>query len=157
MNVPRLQHLITVLKQIEAERKPFYMDLWFGITSHDDWCETAACAGGYAALDPQFQAQGLGIEVFLQHEAKMPRTIQVNSMAEIQPHLKDGWSCYVALPSFEGKIAFEAVERFFDLTPAEATYIFAVITYRKLNHRTRPHHVIEHIQELLTKTQEPTP
>lgn len=157
MNIPRLQHLITVLEQIEAEHKPFYMDLWFGTTSHDDWCRTAACAGGYAALDPQFQAQGLGIEVFLKHEAKMPRAIQVTSLAEIQPHLRDGWSYHEALPSFEGEIAFEAAERFFDLTPHQATYIFSVITYHKPSHRIRPHHVIEHIQELLPKTQEPTP
>ncbi len=49
MNIERLQHLITVLENVPAER--FDLAEW--------QCGTTACAVGWAALDPVFNKQGL--------------------------------------------------------------------------------------------------
>ena len=49
MNIPRLKHLITILKNVPPEN--FDIKNWT--------CGTAACALGWAARDPEFNKQGL--------------------------------------------------------------------------------------------------
>lgn len=49
MNRPRLLHLISILEQVNSE--DYDQSHWH--------CGTTACAGGHAAMDPLFQAEGL--------------------------------------------------------------------------------------------------
>ncbi len=63
----RLEHLITVLERVEARIGPgdeagdqFDMSDWY--SPPGDGCGTSACALGWAALDPDFQSVGVGID-----------------------------------------------------------------------------------------------
>lgn len=69
MNVERLTHLIEILRQVESSHRPFDLTVWAstGVSPNTtsgsaEACGTSACALGYAALDPQFQAQGLALK-----------------------------------------------------------------------------------------------
>ena len=59
MNIKRLNRLITILERVKAEHLPFDMSEW--IQAHS--CGTRCCAMGYAALDADFQKEGLALEV----------------------------------------------------------------------------------------------
>ena len=71
MNIERLTKLAELLYWVAAEHKPFDLTVW--INDQDPYsetfdpqrkageCGTAACAVGYAACDPWFNAQGLSL------------------------------------------------------------------------------------------------
>ena len=64
-NIERLKHLIVILEHVDEEvtansqgRFGFDINNWF----EEDDCGTVACALGWAAIDPKFQAEGLFID-----------------------------------------------------------------------------------------------
>lgn len=59
-------------------------------------CGTSACAVGHACCSPAFQEQGLSLR-------------------------KYDWECE---PAFDGETSWEAVEKFFDIKPSAASYLF---------------------------------
>ena len=96
MNVPRLQHLLTVLENISPEK--FDLENW---TAHETPCGTVACACGWAAMDLEFQEQGLYLSAGI-------------------PALRVGDRRLASWP---------AVEHCFGLTYQEAQYLFADEAY----------------------------
>jgi hypothetical protein len=116
MNVGRLMHLETVLWRVLDERKSFDLALWAVIDQHD--CCTVACAGGYAAIDPVFQAQGL----YLGYKGGIP--------------LRKATRCFLGQPKIyfrasNGKLysEFEAAARFFEITMKQTEWLFARFSY----------------------------
>lgn len=51
MNRLRLEHMKTVMQEVEAKALPLDMRRW--------GCDTVHCAFGWAAVDPTFRSQGL--------------------------------------------------------------------------------------------------
>lgn len=109
MNTERLQHLITILRQVPAE--DFDMAVWK--------CGTAACAVGWACLDPAFNEQGLSFA--------MPQELPTYASSR-------GGMC----------VHWDAVEVFFDLSELQARRLFSWDAYRIFNNHkptpTRRHH-----------------
>lgn len=94
----KLNHLIDILRA--RDEKSLRMRLWFtqppvdkrGLSSHYDPdnlkqmdCNTVACAGGWACLDPTFNALGLNFDFQDSH------------------------------PTYEDELGFEALQKFFEL------------------------------------------
>lgn len=111
MNRERLTHLITVLEGVP--KKAF--DIWL----FRNECGTAACAVGWAGMDPVFQAQGFRLEV----------------------------NAYGGYPVFENHGAWTSIEVFFDLPAEVAKYLFSGYEYSVLE--PTPQHVIYRIKEVL--------
>lgn len=131
MNIARLQHLIALLRDIPDEN--FDIRFWYNNfdssalpDNNDDddvnvlkanratqvvTCDTTACALGWAALDPQFNREGL---VPLIHNG------------ELIPHFKD-----------TGGEGVHAAAKFFDITVADALRLFGG-EYRRAIDECRP-------------------
>ncbi len=130
MNVERLSLLATILEQQKlAANTGFDLTYWFSNAERDSApsvteervsadsgtnnyavvdaatlpCGTTACAIGHAALIPEFQAQGFKLVRFA---------------------LPEDEGDYGAMPYFDGRISWEAVNRFFDLDGNWADYLF---------------------------------
>lgn len=121
MNVERLQRLKRLLLAEKAWN--FDMHSWFdaspgthfNLTPRDgtsEWadiephnfCGTAACALGTAALDPQFQAEGLRL---------IAKLDQFGDFDGVQPSYRD-------------KVLFEAAQAFFGITYNQAYNLFGL-------------------------------
>lgn len=106
MNRERLTILATFLATIPPER--FDLGTWAGNDKihwggeKDLSCGTTACAMGWAATIPEFQALGLHLEIPAHGFAQ-------NGFAQIR---------------FGNEIAFAAAAEFMDLTPRETDYLF---------------------------------
>lgn len=149
MNIPRLRQLITILEEVEAKSQPFDMASWL------DSCGTAACAWGWGALHPLFQAQGVTMRVSLAKEELGEedelQELKITSLSELQPKLDEDWQIVFATPIFEGVEGMDAATRFFDLSPREATSLFSHAGYHQGSAWIRPRHVIAKIQAILAE------
>lgn len=144
MNIDRMNHMITVLEGVIAADKAFNLSGWVmnEASMHRDdpdfvknhWntvgnvqktCGTSACAMGYAALDPAFQAQGLTLKI----EVYGPdgRTVEypvttVKEFNEItrRPTLEVD-EIYIR---FNGQDGIGAAMEFFGITEKAATWMF---------------------------------
>lgn len=76
---------------------------WADVEPHN-FCGTAACALGTAALDPQFQDEGLRL------------VAKLNAQGEL-----DGIQ-----PSYRGRVAFAAAQEFFGLSYNQAQDLFGL-------------------------------
>lgn len=94
MNIDRLQHLHDILGNIPTS-VTFDLQNWYRVNT----CGTTACAGGYAAMDPTFNKQGLSLH----------------------PHYDS--------PRYGGHDGFWALEDFFGLNEEEVNYLFDHGTY----------------------------
>lgn len=69
MNIERLTKLAELLDKVAAANKPFNLAVWINDPDSETSdpqhkageCGTVACAVGYAACDPWFNAQGLSL------------------------------------------------------------------------------------------------
>lgn len=63
IRLERIKHLARLLMRLpQDDQHKFDMMNWGLKETQEHGCKTTACAGGYAALDPVFQAQGLQAE-----------------------------------------------------------------------------------------------
>ena len=99
-----IDRLLTLAKQLSKKKNPrtFMMRQW-AIDEHG--CITAACAGGEAALLPEFRKLGLELIKDLGHW-----------------HIR-----------FEGKFNEYALARFFDITGRQSLTIFMPASYRSFS------------------------
>lgn len=135
MNRDRLNHLITVLKQIEAEDRPF--DMWSWAHQEDEHpCGTAACALGWASLDPKFNAAGLELVA----EFEDGRLVSFTSIGNDDDPDQ-------VFPRFQGRNGFDAGALFFDISYEESTFLFDPSSYD--TGEPTPADVISHIEVLL--------
>ena len=105
MNKDRLLLLADFLEKLPPERVDYHRWVGAGWKGHQDLsCGTSACALGWAATMPEFQALGLRIRS------------------------KKGFNAYVGLegveaPSFAAP--YKAAKKIFDLKEGDAEYLFA--------------------------------
>lgn len=117
MNRERLKILVEVLDRVEAEGGKFDMDRWVEPvgrqpdgTPAPPSCNTAACAMGWAAVEPRFNAMGLKLRV-------------------MRSYLSPNSTWYE--PTFNGLNGMEAACEFFDLTLDDTAYLFDPTAYCK--------------------------
>lgn len=149
MNRDRLQHLITVLENVEHQTSAgFYMGSW-ATRNLDHVCGTACCAFGYAALDPKFQADGLKMtaEVWNGDEGDCVNhdVTSVEDMLSIPAN--DCWPDFDVCFGFEQ--GFRAAEQFFDISYPQACNLFDPDSYHDFTADITPTHVIAKIRKLL--------
>jgi hypothetical protein len=104
----RLTKLADRLAKVQEER--FDMALWAAHNGEhspeeDNFCGTAACALGHAAMIPAFKRAGLGLDWFLRDEGNPDK----------------GWSAFVRFDGFDSEDAGAA---FFGLSAEEANKLF---------------------------------
>lgn len=167
MNRERLMHLIGVLEEVERANKPFNLTHWVTgeidpatthnapRTSDEEPCGTAACACGYAALDPQFQREGLRLEATFSAAFGERSHHLLEHAGEIA-----SWSARLAAAppgavlwfdlAFDGRSGFEAASRFFGVTQNASWYLFDPDYYEDAEDRPiEPSEVIARIQEVI--------
>jgi hypothetical protein len=118
MNIKRLEHLKTIMTKVNP--KNFFMGKW--VNPHPDHpCNTTCCAGGWAALDPTFQTQGLSfvsrLDTGLTEDVKTLTDFYYITKKH-GPHSAGFVIRYKK--SFEGG----ALINFFGLTPNQGHYLF---------------------------------
>jgi len=100
MHRARLERLLTIMRNVETQK--FDMSTWFKLQDpifnplqKEVSCGFTACAGGWAALDPEFNKQGL--------------TIDLADEGQIE---------------FKGRVGLEALADFFELPELIADMLF---------------------------------
>lgn len=160
MNRKRLEHLVTVLEGVREKRRPFNLGVWMGdgmngaetTVGRKNECGTACCAFGYAALDPEFQRQGLVIEVNAYSGRALGSTKHiVASIAEFNELVCKDLSLDVSITLKGNKDleGFDAAAKFFDLDLDDVHDLFDPAHYG--DGVVYPRHVIERIQKLLAR------
>lgn len=61
MHRQRFEHGIVLLREVEREQKPFYLNFWFADENHPFDCNTAACAAGWMVRDRWMRDEGLDV------------------------------------------------------------------------------------------------
>ncbi len=138
VSIERLEHLITVLEDVARERKNFDMNSWAlsveqvlemgngGVAPviHEP-CGTAACALGYAAMDPKFMGLGLRLEVAERDEHGV---LKKHFLYNPEEHAKVSIShADVVLLDSKGNCeewGFAAAMDFFGINRSNARYLF---------------------------------
>lgn len=144
-NVARLERLCEILGAVHPNH--FNLKTWAGPTS----CGTTACAVGFAALDPGFQAEGLSLEVLKSRFLFGPvRYVTVTAFDDV----RGGWlrKSLGGVPRYRGYSHWKAVQMFFGLTVKQAFYLFSPERYDADELRA-PDAVIGRIQKLLEMNQ----
>lgn len=125
MNRERLERLRGILTDFQPPRD-FRFDMGFFYLKHQ--CETVGCALGYAAMDPEFNRQGLKV------------VLDCADRSNIQ---------------FENYLGFKAGREFFGLSDSQTTYLFSSFTYP--TSAATPHDVADRITELLEEALDEAP
>lgn len=151
MNRERLEHLITVLKSVPKQN--FHMGFW-GVSEYGNDCGTTCCAFGYAALDPEFQEQGLKMvhtkltrnldQSWNRDTTVLDSIVSFNALAR-----KLDEPIEVDIYLHNGKTGYEAAKEFFDLEENTVYFLFSPDYYKSFT--SSPDEVIERIQTVLDK------
>lgn len=167
MNTERLNHLITILEGVERANLAFNLDNWVSnaampdlarpttdnlVGSLDASCGTACCAMGYAALDPDFRAEGLSMTLETRDynsgrgrwvETPVASIQDFNTLIRNQD-LQIGFGGI----AFDGVEGFRAAAAFFDIAVYDADTLFSPDSYH--GRPVTPERVIERIRDLLS-------
>lgn len=170
MRLDRLNRLITLMEGVQAANLAFDLTRWLTPGSEmssttsgtKEACGTAACAFGYAALDPGFQAEGLGFEATWREPGGIVQRRSLTSVQEFNAIIKEpgavkGWLNFTPVFAEEGHVegarlaeGFAAALKFFGITHHAAEYLFDPECYR--DYETQPilpEQVIERIHEVI--------
>lgn len=148
MNKDRLLRIADLMDRVHAEHLKFDITGWGGARGHygegdtrfEDYattiarvepeCGTAACAMGYSALDPSFQAEGLKMTAtFWSGDSSEPISkIDVSSVAALNDLIfvaaaKKAIAVDVTV-EFEGKTGFDAAAEFLEIWHQAAHDLF---------------------------------
>lgn len=160
MNIERLTRLKEIMQTVHDEKKPFTLATWVYLGSRPGECGTTACAMGYAALDPEFQKQGLGWETSYSRYANDPsedtyiKTIKLSGIVS-RRDIPGGNTTKVfsvdIYPVYLGRNRFDAAAAFFGLNDTESRYLFSDLPYRDEGiDAPTALHVIAHLDRVLT-------
>ena len=156
MNRERLEYLITIMERVEKEERKFNMGDWGRNdgTSPVNLCNTVCCAFGSAALDPVSMAEGLHMRADWTNGSTHGYTdiYSLDDLGKV-PH-----GAYVSLamtPVFAGNMHFEAAMAYYDISEHAAHFLFHPSHYNMPASWIKPHHVIDHIKEILNGKQFP--
>lgn len=141
MNTERLQIQIDVLHRVMEAELPFNMGAWLEHTSSP--CATAACAFGYAALDPRLQAEGLSLYAI---DGALGR-VTITSVADYNRLLLSN-SMHQVWPTYAGLDAFAAASKFYGISRDAARFLFDPECYEESD-PIFPEDVIKRIEYLL--------
>jgi len=109
MNVDRMQQLVRVLLEVEAQGKHFNIGCW----SRQESCGTVACAVGWAARDKWHNGQGLSL------------VADTSGYGQYDgPHF---------IPAYSVFSDTDAVAEYFEIPATHVTYFFYAHSYRKLD------------------------
>lgn len=151
MNRERLNHQIEILRAVAAQALPFDMDSWVG--GDGEACGTAACAFGYACLDPAFQAEGLKLTFWHRYhnpESREPRTIILTTIEDYNATRQIAGLYDVA---YQGHGGFSAAATFYDISLDAAEYLFDPGCYRdedgEMRNGVMPDEVIGRIERVM--------
>lgn len=147
----RLEIQIDVLEQVEALNRQFNMGAWFEKARDAEPCRTAACAFGYAALDPRLQEMGLHLRVAYTDKDGSPQYRIVRSNADYSALHREVGSASVgaAQPVFGGDEAFGAAMEFYGISGNAADYLFDPTNYSQDTSNIAPRDVITRIREVI--------
>ena len=147
MNLERLQHQIDILRGVADTAKLFDMGQWLDVNTHG--CGMAACAFGYACLDPAFQAEGLRLE-FAPRDRPVDgeRIITIANVTDFKK-IRRIPGCFD--PVFGGYSSFEAAAEFYDITLNAALYLFDPDTYDIRESNITPEDVIERVNMVIER------
>jgi hypothetical protein len=120
MHKERLTQMVAMLRSLPPEGLPAQGQERVEFDLGSWNCGTSACAVGHACLSPVFTEQGLAYDRI------------------------------TGDPLFEGRVAWPAVERFFDLSPDRAERLFADWRYEN-GVDTTPEQVATRIEEFITE------
>jgi hypothetical protein len=139
-----LLKLADIMARVQKRRKKFNMSS-FAAVNH---CGTSACAAGYAALDPEFQARGLKLTAIVWLPFK--DNIVVTNASKLRKQTGKYFEI-----KFEGLEDFEAAAKFFGVTELASLYLFNPPDYDDVldtyeNHDDiEPRDVIRHIHAVI--------
>lgn len=150
MNIPRLQHLITILNEVPQEKfnlahwaesdslpEPAQCELPDNFITID--CRTVLCAIGWAGLNKKCIADGFYV---VASGEKSPRNSRGPSN---NTHEQHGTIVY------KGRYDFQAIIAYYDIGEETADKIFLADSYNEDEGKEiTPFDVIERIQELIT-------
>lgn len=160
MNTERLTHLITVLQGVIEQGRVLDMATWAdtrtttGPRGGVHVCGSTACAMGYAALDPLFQAAGLSLRVTIMTKHPHKQTLHhpgdadaFNALVLRRGILIRDAKPMLRMPDGEDHFGFTAACEFFDLDDGQADWLFLREAY-DAQYPTAAD-VIERIQSLI--------
>ena len=153
MNRERLNHQIEILRAVAAQALPFDMDSWVG--GDGEACGTAACAFGYACLDPAFQAEGLKLTFWHRYhnpESSEPRTIILTTIEDYNA-TRQMLDCMTwPIKTMAGSAPLRT---FYDISLDAAEYLFDPGCYRdeddEMRNGVMPDEVIGRIESVMAE------
>lgn len=175
MNTERMNRLVTILQDVAATEKAFNLTAWAMnevtecvdnkdfVQRHSETvgnaavtCGTSACAMGYAALDSEFQAQGLKmhIEGFfngadVEDDDWALGWVPVGSIRDFNELTRrPGASVSAVSIRFEGARGSHAAMEFFGITEASANWLFMPSAYAQ-GRPVSPAMVIDRIKQIM--------
>lgn len=144
ITTPRLHHLIEVLQRVRAAKQPFDIEYWMHNKTREP-CGTTCCAGGYAALDPEFRAQGLTLKDLYSGE-------EVASLDRYNQLAIEQNDAVLVEPKYKGDGDYNALRQFFG---SDAAHVFNPTSYATPG-KTTAYVVIRKIKAVLRKREEKT-
>jgi hypothetical protein len=151
MNRERLQRQIDILRAVAAQALPFDMDAWVG--GDGEACGTAACAFGYACLDPAFQAEGLRLMFIRRYSDELEYTPRKRTITTVADYNAIRSVPGTFAPVFAGQHEFSAAATFYDILLDAAEYLFDPGCYRDEDNEMRdgitPDEVIARIERVM--------
>ena len=134
----RLERLIDVLTRVEQSRLPFDMTTWAGY----ELCNTTACALGWAAFDPGFQADGLTLINAWKNEPVFLSMEEYHTAVKADRRI-------LPMVKYENVYNYDACQRLFEISASVASYLFDPDTYPNGGSETAPAAVIARVQEVI--------
>ena len=137
----RLERLIVVMEEVEAQHKAFSIRTWMSAPKNKDLteCGTTCCAAGYAALDPMLQAEGLQL-------VSWDGNTIIKTKADFLNLSKESAEG-VVYPTYKFSTYFAALADFFGILIRDSEYLFSPYSYTEKY--VTPSSVIQHIYRVL--------
>ena len=137
MNTERLHHLITIMQRVIEHDKKFDMTHW--IDPGATVCGSVCCALGWATFDEQCMAEGLHMVAYWKPENVVDDSDDDAPAMVVELTTPAAWAQLPAsphinfTPGFNGMIGFEAAMMYYDISYAQAEYLFDPFAYNAYN------------------------
>jgi hypothetical protein len=156
MNRERLEYLITIMERVEKEERKFNMGDWGQNRGIEPvtLCNTVCCAFGSAALDPVCMAEGLHMCADWTN-GNNHGWVFIDSLDDLAKIPYGPNTSLAMTPVFGANMHFDAAMAYYDIGEQASHYLFHPSYYTIPGSWIKPHHVIEHIRDILNGKQFP--